>query len=110
MKLNKKLTKKLEANDFSITYEDDGCIYFSKYSPAGQDFGFSVGGDDLHELAVSIYNYYESFDVCYETYLWLDEMGHGKNGAPYDMKDLYEDMEACEQIILELYELIKEEL
>lgn len=26
-------------------------------------------------------------------YLWLDDEGHGSNGAPYDMKDVYEDME-----------------
>ena len=45
--------------------------------------------------------------MCYETYLWLDSDGHGKNGAPYDMKDLYEDMEACREIIYELYEIVE---
>lgn len=110
MKLSAKLTAILEEHGFSIDYYDDGDILFSKFSPAGQNFNIEVGGDDLHELSVSIWNYYEGFDVSYETYLWLDEMGHGKNGAPYNMKDLYEDMEACEEIILELYELIKEEI
>lgn len=31
--------------------------------------------------------------MSYETYLWLDSNGHGKNDAPYDMKDVYEDVE-----------------
>lgn len=108
MKLSKKLTKKLEAHDFTITYESDGDIYFGKYSPAGQDFGFSVNGNNLDELASNIYSYYEGYDVSYEAYIWLDDTGHGKNGAPYDMKDVYEDMMACEEIILELYNLIME--
>lgn len=107
--LNERLLDKIKANGWSISDYGNGSFYFSKYSPAGQDFGFEVEGDDLDELASNIYNYYDDFDVSYETYLWLDESGHGKNGAPYDMKDLYEDMQACEDFIMELYEIIKEE-
>lgn len=106
--LPKELLDKIDEDDWGVDYNDDGTIYFSKYSPAGQDFGFEVGGCSLEELAENIYDYYEDYDVSYEASIWLDESGHGKNGAPYDMKDLYEDMEACEQNILELYELIKE--
>lgn len=40
--------------------------------------------------------------------MWLDSDGHGINGAPYDMKDVYEDMEACQNMILELYIRIKQ--
>lgn len=108
--LNEKLLDKIKANGWSISDYDNGAFYFSKYSPAGQDFGFEVEGDDLDELASNIYEYYDDFDVSYETYLWLDNTGHGTNGAPYDMKDLYEDMQACEDFIIELYEIIKEEI
>ena len=106
--LTDELTDIIEKHEWSIDYNDDGTIYFSKYSPAGQDFGFDVGGTSLEELAENIYDYYDGYDVSYEASLWLDSDGHGKNGAPYDMKDLYEDMEACEQNIWELYEVIKE--
>ena len=41
----------------------------------------------------NIRSYAKDFDMSYETYLWLDSNGHGKNNAPYDMKDVYEDME-----------------
>lgn len=55
-----------------------------------------------------IKNVLDNFDVSYETYLWLDESGHGKNGAPYDMRDLYEDMEAVEEMISKLYAAVSE--
>ena len=108
IELSNELHGVLEQNDWCIDYNDDDSIYFSKYSPAGQDFGFDARGNTLEELAENIYDYYENYDVSYEASLWLDDDGHGKNGAPYDMKDVYEDMEACEQNILELYNIIKE--
>ena len=109
IELDDKLTNLIEDHDWSIDYEDDGIIYFSKYSPAGQDFGFYIEKvGSIEELADKIYDQYNEYDVSEAAYLWLDESGHGKNGAPYDMKEVYEDMEACEQNILELYKLIEE--
>lgn len=90
--------------------ETNICFQFSKYSPAGQDFHFEVSvpnkksKDALFEnVEDAIYEYWEGFDVCYETYIWLDETGHGKNGAPHNMKDLYEDMQACADMIYNLW-------
>ena len=90
--------------------ETNICFQFSKYSPAGQDFYFevSVPNEDNEDIVFdyfknAIYKYWEGFDVCYETYIWLDETGHGRNGAPYDMKDLYEDMQACADMIHDLW-------
>ena len=83
---------------------------FEKYSPAGRDFGFEVcvqNEDDEYSLyynvADAIETYLEGFDVSYETYIWLDENGHGKNGAPYDMSDVYKDTESCEKMIGDLW-------
>ena len=90
--------------------ETNICFQFSKYSPAGQDFYFevSVPNEDNEYIVFdyfknAIYKYWEGFDVCYETYIWLDETGHGRNGAPYDMKDLYEDTQACADMIHDLW-------
>lgn len=103
--------EKIRDNGWSVEEEDDNTYRFGKYSPAGQDFSFAVDiGEDLEEFADNVEEYYDDFDVSYETYLWLDSTGHGSNGAPYDMKDLYEDMETCREYIYELYELIKEEM
>lgn len=77
---------------------------FRNYSPAGQDFFFNVWTDgDGSSLAHDIFEYYDNFDVSSAAYLWLDSDGHGKDGAPYDMKDVYEDMEDCAKMIKELY-------
>lgn len=98
--------------DYQYVDEQEACVNFSfeKYSPAGQDFYFEVsvpneeGEDTFYEnVAEAIFTYWEGFDVCYETYIWLDETGHGRNGAPYDMKELYEDMQACEDMIYDLW-------
>ena len=86
------------------------CFSFEKYSLAGRDFYFEVFvRNEVYEdlvleyLKHAVYEYWECFDVCYETYIWLDETGHGKNGAPHDMKDLYEDTQACADMIHDLW-------
>ena len=61
----------------------------------------------FEELLERIKEYHDNFDIDYETYIWLDSDGHGKMGAPYHIKDLVEDMEACLHMILELYNLLK---
>ena len=91
-------------------YEQDNGfvdITLSCCSPCGQDFNICLvlnKDAEYDEISGAISEYYDNFDVSYETYLWLDEWGHGKNGAPYDMRDLYNDMEACEDKIYELYQ------
>ena len=102
-----KLIAKLEERGFRVSRDGDEWE-FGKYSPAGQDFFFSVYANDIGELASNVLAYYDDFDVSYEAYIWLGDDGHGKNGAPYDMKDVYEDMEACEEYIHEVYEIIME--
>ena len=98
--------------DYSYTDEKETMVSFSfeKFSPAGRDFCFEVSvpnEDDedtfCENVADAIYTYWEDFDVSYETYLWLDDTGHGKNGAPQNMKDLYEDMQACSDMIHDLW-------
>lgn len=84
--------------------EKNDIIQFQKYSSCGQDFSFTVERCGVFsDLCQAIYNYYDEFDVSYETYQWLDSSGHGTNGAPYDMMDVYNDMQECENNILELW-------
>ena len=96
--------------EYTDEKETEICFSFNKYSPAGRDFYFEVfvpNDEDedafCYNVRHAIYKYWEGFDVCYETYIWLDETGHGRNGAPYDMKDLYEDMQACSDMIHDLW-------
>ena len=111
--LKDKIISIADKNGRSTYIEDETEDYvifdFGKYSPAGQDFHISVEleGKNPESLLMSILATYSDFDVSYESYLWLDSDGHGKNGAPYDMKDVYEDMEACQEMILELYNVFR---
>ena len=97
--------------DYSYTDEKETEIMFSfkKYSPAGREYSFEVPVQNEDDEATLLYNvsyaidvYWEYFDVSYETYICLDEHGHGKNGAPRNMKDVYEDTKSCEKMIHEL--------
>lgn len=82
---------------------------FRKYTPCGQDFSFSVkmDGNDPDSLLEEVKDYYEDFDPDYEAYLWIGEDGHGKNGAPYHIKDIVDDMEQAEAMIGTLLESLK---
>lgn len=82
---------------------------FQKYSPAGRDFSFSAEMKcaNINSLIENIGEYYENFDVDYETYIWLDQFGHGRNGAPYRMRAVLEDMEATEKMIEQLLDAIR---
>ena len=106
-----------EENGFSVDVynnrEDKEEYYFEfgKYSDCGRDFTFDIVFNtltDISDIADKIYEYYDDFDVSYETYIWLDNFGHGTNGAPDDMLDAYNDTKQCEGFIEELYSAIHE--
>jgi hypothetical protein len=82
---------------------------FQRYTKMGQDFFFTVGmkGNDTGSLISEIEDYYEGFDPDYEAYLWIGTDGHGRNGAPYHIKDIVSDMEDAEAMIKTLYETLK---
>ena len=108
MKLSKKLTTMIENADFSIDYEDDNIIDFGKYSTAGQDFHFSIDTENnLDYFLMNILSSYQDFDVSYETSLWIGSDEKKKNGAPYEINDIYEDMEECHGFIIELYNIVE---
>lgn len=106
-----KIIKIAESDSWTVTeqtFNNGKGLLFSKYSPAGQDFNIPIEpSSSFEELLEHIKEYYDNFDVDYETYIWLDNDGHGKNGAPYRMRDVLEDMEECHRMILELYNLLK---
>jgi len=103
----KKVIDVADSLGWSVTH-NKGEFEFQKFSPAGQDFNMCIPAVSLIELKDELYGRWNDFDCSEEAHVWLDDSGHGKNGAPYDMKDLYEDMEACQDMIEELYDNIRE--
>ena len=92
---------------WSLSISED-TYEFNKFSPAGQDFCVEATGKNAEEIINEIGERVNNFDVSYETYIWLDDSGHGAKGAPYDMRDLYDDMEACLEMLAELYDEIRD--
>lgn len=107
----KKFIELAEDNEWSVEYEEeDNILELSKYSPNGQDFFVRIkAGETLEDIAENLYDYAENYDADYEAYLWIGEDGHGKNGAPYRIKDIVTDMEECQAFIYELSEIISAE-
>lgn len=89
---------------WNATIDDDGKFCeISRFSPKGQDVYFSIDVGDEDNIWDNVQDLYEGYDPGEETYLWLGPDGHGKNGAPYDMKDLLEDMKWVEKELEKLY-------
>lgn len=83
-----------ERFDWTVSGSTNGNDWrFSKFSPEGQDCNIEINADSYEELVEQLWNWCDNYDVSEEAYLWLDNTGHGKNGAPYDMRDVYNDME-----------------
>ena len=104
-KIIKEVVQCAEANGWHVDaekHQDKNIVIFefSQFTPAGQDFFFSatMQGRSLES---------EDFDADAEAYLWLDGNGHGKNGAPYHMKDVLADMEAAEGMVCKLLEEVR---
>lgn len=102
--MKKQIIEIAEKLGWSI-YEDneDDEITLSKTSPAGQDFNITVDSNDIKK---QIQDRCQYFDCSEEAYMWLDSSGHGVSGAPYEMVDVYKDMEACHKNLKELAEAI----
>lgn len=103
MKTIQEVLDKIEELGWNVC--DDGFGYsLSIRSPEDQDFNvFVKRPDDVDALIDGIYNAYESYDPSYAASLWIGEDGHGKNGAPYDLEDLLNDMKWCKQAIYDLW-------
>ena len=75
------------------------------WTPAGRDVCLEFEFKDKttkEQISKTIQEYYESYDVSYETYIWLDNEGHGKNGAPYEMEKVLIDTQWVENELAEL--------
>lgn len=114
MEMNRRLEyilEKAQSLDYKVEQED-GIVYsLSTSSPFGQDCYVEIDSENDADMFINnLRNYADDFDVSYEAYLWLDETGHGKSGAPYDMRDVYEDMEWWKNAMTELADALVEAL
>lgn len=104
------ILEEIRNQKFVTGKEDDEFYLIGKVSPQGQDCFISVSlGKNINEFVENIKEA-SDLDVSYETYLWLGSDGHGKAGAPYDMKDVYNDMEWWKNQLESLVEVLENKL
>lgn len=106
----KTLIQKAEDLDWKVTNSRD-CgfavekgvteLEFSKYSPYGEDFSFSVSGKTQKELKDEIKEYAESFDTEEHIKMWIEGKESGTSGVP-SIKELVEDADAIKEMLEEL--------
>ena len=88
--------------NFSINHYGNGSqIYISKYSPAGEDFGFEVEGSTVEEIVKEIVKYANDFDAEEHVLLWVE--GCGRNGVP-GLRALLEDADEIQEMLDKLAE------
>lgn len=117
--MNKKTKTQIEKiannNDWSVSFcnerNNEICLEFMNCTPYGQDLIVTIWmptKGTIEDLASKIYEYADAYDPDYEASLWRGDDGHGKNGAPYRISDIVEDMEDAEQMIYDLADAFKE--
>ena len=92
-----RLKKVCEELGWSVHEEDDE-YYLSKYSPAGEDFGFSISKDNPYE---EVQEYSDNFDPDEHCIMWIKEM-NTVSGVPQSVRELIRDAEAIAGMLNEL--------
>ena len=80
---------------------DDGTLELEKYSPAGEDFIFTIAGE---EIPKKVADYARDFDADLHVDLWME--GRGKRGVPDSWRVLIEDAGAIQEMLNELAEAL----
>ena len=102
--LMERLVKVTENNGWSVSLEensDEKCAEFEKWSPAGEDFVFSVAYEDAGDLVKAVAEFEEGFDAEEHVVEMLDAKRSGLSGVP-DVKTLVEDADAIRDMLCDL--------
>ena len=100
----KSLIQKAENLDWKVTNSREKGVTeleFSKYSPAGEDFSFSVSGKTKKELKDEIQSYATDFDVDEHIELWIEARKNGVDGVP-NIRELVKDADDIYDMLEEL--------
>lgn len=76
-------------------YEDEDGIELRKFSPLGEDFGFSVDADKFIE---GVRKYWQDFDPDEHAMMWFNAKDKVR-GVPQNLQDLLNDANAIDEMI-----------
>lgn len=103
MKPSDEMIAALEKCGVEVSVDEDmmRITYYTKHGgEEDEEIPASEFGDA--NIAGWLRSAYDNYDVSYETYIWLDDTGHGSNGAPHEMKDVLSDKKEWENKLSEL--------
>ena len=81
------------------------CIEFEKYSPAGEDFIFTITGNDEARVAEQVREYAYDFDPDEHAEMWVES--RGKRGVPDSIRTLIDDADAIKEMAFELADALR---
>ena len=105
--LKKKLIEKAESLEWSVNIYDKKDWEFEKYSPAGEDFIFSVTAEKPEELWREVRIYANEFDTEEHIEMWVMAKADGRGGIP-SIRRLVEDADAIDEMLDELADALRE--
>ena len=103
--LNPKYRKICEDLEWALHVYDDGTVELEKYSPAGEDFIFTVNAENF---AREVEEYAESFDVDEHIAMWIEAKRNGTAGVP-SARELVHDAEEIDKMLQELAEALTQD-
>lgn len=100
--MNEKYREICESLDWSVTACGDGSVELEKYSPAGEDFIFSVQAENFVE---EVKAYAASFDADEHIEMLVEARKSGLSGVP-SIRELVKDAEDIDGMLKELAEAL----
>jgi len=77
--MNEKCREVCENLDWAVHEGDDGTVELEKYSPAGEDFIFTVNTENFVD---DVKEYAADFDIDDHIAMWIEAKQNGTNGVP----------------------------
>lgn len=96
MDWRRKIEKAGREDGWTTCFDIDGVILERK-APSWTIFTVNLNADSLTGMIQELDLFVQDFDVSEATYQALDETGHGKDGAPYELIDVWTDIFDCRQ-------------
>ena len=100
------LLVKADELDWSVSIDGD-CWEFGKYSPAGEDFTFSVNVEDVENVWREVRQYANDFDTEEHIEMWVEARRNGVSGVP-SIRRLVEDADDIDEMLDELADALRE--
>lgn len=100
--LNPKHRDICEALEWKVTVFEDGTVELEQFSPAGEDFSFTV---NVKDFAREVERYADDFDIDDHITMWLKAKENGVAGVP-TARELVHDAETIQEMLNKLAEAL----